>query len=159
MRINGLDGAGTTADDAQVINGGLAVTGAVINITQADFDLLSLSASDAGKEYRITDGVKAGNVYSWNGVQMELVQSAGGITMYGLARNLEIAGVGTTSTEFFGFICSVVPGADVQITPAGGAAVTTIDSGTFTAGQIYPIHGTSVTITTSGEFLLFTADD
>jgi len=83
----------------------------------------------------------------------------GARVVYGLARNLVVQAAGIyNTTEVLGFICTAPGSGDWSITPVGGSAVTGIDPATFTAGQVYPIHATSITVGTAGEAVLFIPD-
>jgi len=98
----------------------------------------------------------SGNKYEYDGDSWNQVGTGGAAHVYGLARNCVVQGAGTyNATEVLGFVCSVASSADWSITPKDGTAVTTIDKGTFAAGQTYPIHATSITVGTGGEALLF----
>jgi len=76
--------------------------------------------------------------------------------VYGLARNIKVQAAGTyNTTDVIGFICTAPGSGDWSITPVDGTAVTGIDPATFSAGQVYPIHATSITVGTAGEAVLF----
>lgn len=75
---------------------------------------------------------------------------------YAMAINMVVQAAGTYSdTDILGFVCSIAATGDWSITPKGGTAVTGIDPGSFSAGGVYPIHATSITVGTGGEALLF----
>ena len=74
----------------------------------------------------------------------------------GMAKNIVVAAAGAYSaTEVLGFICTTPGSGDWSITPIEGTAVTGIDPATFSAGGVYPIHASSVTVGTGGEAVLF----
>jgi len=81
----------------------------------------------------------------------------GAAHVYGLGRNMVRQTAGTyNSTQVLGFLVEAQPSADdTAITSVDGAAVTAIDAATFIEGTVYPIHASSVTVGTGGEFLLF----
>jgi hypothetical protein len=87
------------------------------------------------------------------------VSISGAALVYGLARNAikRVPADGAyTATETFGLIVSKAPTSDdTAITPVAGSAITSIKAATFAVGQTVPIHASSVTVGTGGEFLLF----
>jgi len=100
-----------------------------------------------------------GNLYESNGSVWNTIRIGGAGLVYGLARNMvkRVPADGAyTATETFGMIISKAPTLDdTAITPVGGSAVTAIKAATFTVGQCVPLHASSVTVGTGGEFLLF----
>jgi hypothetical protein len=77
-------------------------------------------------------------------------------TVYDMARALKVQAAGTyNTTEVLGFVCTAPGSGDWTIVPIGGPSTSGIDPATFTAGQVYMIHASSITVGTAGEALLF----
>lgn len=76
--------------------------------------------------------------------------------VYGLASNIARVSATSSTTDFYGFLVEAQPTADdTSITPINGTEITGIAKETFTEGQVYPIHGTAITVGTGGKFLMF----
>jgi len=99
------------------------------------------------------------DTYKYDGNSWNQETISGAALVYGLARNAikRVPADGAyTATETFGLIVSKAPTSDdTALTPVGGSAITSIKAATFTVGQTVPIHASSVTVGTGGEFLLF----
>jgi hypothetical protein len=78
--------------------------------------------------------------------------------VYAMGRNLikRVPADGAyTTTETVGIWVATAPTSDdTAITPVDGSALTSMTKGLFAAGQIYPIHASSVTVGTGGVFYL-----
>ncbi len=117
-------------------------------------------STDTTGEFAVIEGdtckeTDTSNEFEYDGNSWEQISTDGSDHVYGLGRNIIVQAAGTyNSTEVLGFICSIASTADWSITPIGGAAVTTIDKGTFSAGGVYPLHCSSITVGTAGEAVL-----
>lgn len=81
--------------------------------------------------------------------------------VYGLGSNfVRVAATSYSTTEILGIWVEAQPTADDSaITPVGGgAAVTAIDAAAFVEGAFLPLHASSVTVGTGGEFILIIPD-
>jgi hypothetical protein len=129
-----------------------SLTNADIGYTVIDSDLTNVAGGELS--VWVFAGTTAGFI-------PDQIITNGAANVYGLARNLvpwTAAQGAYTATEVLGFTVSIASSADWSITPVGGSAVTTIDKATFTAGQTYPIHCSSITPGTAAEVILYIPD-